>query len=119
MRKYPAPITIETEEIPIFDTKSDFALNKLDREAIVCKSVAGVHIRLTQENFASEEEFVCWKRWSDNDYKDTESAGRDFYDNCVSLSEASTTLGLSAEDDLFAPLLQADRQKEKSALLQR
>ena len=32
----------------MFDTKSDFALNKFDRDAIVCRSVTGVHIRLTR-----------------------------------------------------------------------
>ena len=41
----------------MFDTKSDFALNKFDQDAIVCRSVTGVHIRLTREDFASEEEF--------------------------------------------------------------
>lgn len=40
----------------MFDTKSDFALNKLDRESIVCKSVTGVHIRLTREDFAAVHE---------------------------------------------------------------
>lgn len=102
----------------MFDTKSDFALNKLDREAIVCKSATGVHIRLTREDFAGDEEFESWKKWSDGDYKKTESEGRDFYDSCVSLS-ATVSLGRSAEDDLLAPLLEEDRQKEKSALLQK
>ena len=102
----------------MFDTKSDFALNKLDREAIVCKSATGVHIRLTRADFAGDEEFESWKKWSDGDYKKIESEGRDFYDNCVSLS-ATVSLGRSAEDDLLAPLLEEDRQKEKSALLQK
>ncbi len=52
----------------MFDTKSDFALNKFDRDAIVCRSVTGVHIRLTRADFASEEEFLRWKVWSDGDY---------------------------------------------------
>ena len=64
----------------MFDAKSDFALNKLDRDAIVCRSVTGVHIRLTREDFASEEEFLRWKVWSDGDYYDTEKDGRGFYD---------------------------------------
>ena len=45
----------------MFDTKSDFALNKFDKDAIVCPSATGVHIRLTREDFASEEEFLRWK----------------------------------------------------------
>ena len=59
----------------MFDTKSDFALNKFDQDAIVCRSVTGVHIRLTREDFASEEEFFRWKVWSDGDYYDTEKTG--------------------------------------------
>lgn len=37
----------------MFDTKSDYSLNKNDPDAIVCRSVDGVHIRLTRENFAT------------------------------------------------------------------
>ena len=58
----------------MFDPKSDYALNKLDKEAIVCPSATGVHTRLTREDFASEEEFLYWKALSDSDYHDTERA---------------------------------------------
>ena len=51
----------------MFNTQSDYALNKLDKEAIVCPSATGVHIRLTREDFASEEEFLYWKELSDSD----------------------------------------------------
>lgn len=102
----------------MFDTKSDFALNKLDRQAIVCKSATGVHIRLMREDFASDEEFESWKKWSDDDYKKIESEGRDFYDNCVSLSEASTSLGISVEEIFFAPLVKAEQEEQRAAMLQ-
>ena len=102
----------------MFDTKSDFALNKLDREAIVCKSATGVHIRLTREDFASDEEFESWKKWSDDDYKKIESEGRDFYDNCVSLSEVSTFLGISVEEIFFAPLVKVEQEEQRAAMLQ-
>ena len=65
----------------MFDKRSDYALNKLDKEAIVYPSVTGVHIRLTREDFASEEEFLYWKKLSDGDYKDIESTGRGYYDS--------------------------------------
>ena len=39
----------------MFDRKSDFALNKKDPDAIVCKSSTGVHIRLTRLDFAMEK----------------------------------------------------------------
>ena len=45
----------------MFDSKSDYALNKLDPDAIVCPSATGVHIRLPREDFASEYQFQHWK----------------------------------------------------------
>ena len=90
----------------MFDTKSDFALNKLDRDAIVCRSVTGVHIRLTREDFASEEEFFRWKVWSDGDYYDTEKDGRGFYDNSLPLDPRVDKLGAvpSVEADILTML---------------
>lgn len=102
----------------MFDSKSDYALNKLDKNAIVCSSATGVHIRLTRENFDSEEEFLRWKAWSDGDYKGIENAGRDYYDNCISLIEAMKSTGISAEDDFLAPLLKAEQKEQRTALIQ-
>lgn len=101
----------------MFDTKSDYALNKKEQDAIVCKSVDGVHIRLTREDFASEEEFLRWKAWSDSDYHDTEKVGRGFYDKCISLNDALDSTGLSVEDILMAPVLEAERAQRKAALI--
>jgi len=101
----------------MFDSKSDFALNKLDKEAIVYKSVTGEHIRLTRADFASEDEFQLWKNLSDSDYMESENAGRGFYDYCVSLEEAWNTTGVSAEDVLFAPMLKAEQKELRTALL--
>ena len=56
----------------MFDRNSDYALNKKDPDAIVCKSSTGVHIRLTRLDFSSQEEFEKWKQWSDQDYHHTE-----------------------------------------------
>ena len=46
----------------MFDRNSDYALNKKDPDAIVCKSATGIHIRLTRADFSSAEEFEKWKR---------------------------------------------------------
>lgn len=102
----------------MFDSKSDYALNKLDKNAIVCPSATGIHIRLTRADFDSEEEFLRWKAWSDGDYKEAESAGRGYYDNCISLIEAMKSTGTSAEDDFLAPILKAEQEKQKIVLLQ-
>lgn len=50
----------------MFDTKSDYALNKMDPEAIVYIDAWGTLVRLTLEDFDSPEEFQQWKEWSDN-----------------------------------------------------
>lgn len=87
----------------MFDRKSDYALNKKDPEAIVCKSVSGVHIRLTRVDFSSEEEFQRWKDWSDEDYHAGEKSGRSFYDHCVSLEICVPMGSPSAEEIYFDP----------------
>ena len=100
----------------MFDTKSDFALNKFDRDAIVCRRVTGVHIRLTRADFASEEEFLRWKVWSDGDYYDTEKDGRDFYDNGIPLDPRVDKLGAvpSIEAGILAALDAAEASAEQA-----
>ena len=98
----------------MFDPKSDYALNKIDPEAIVCKSVTGEHIRLTREDFSSDEEFIRWKEWSDGDYHSALKSGRDFYDNGIPLKEDLDSESLSAEDVLIAPLLEQEvRERQR------
>lgn len=94
----------------MFDRFSDYALNKMDQEAIVCKSATGVHIRLTREDFSSEAEFLHWKVWSDQDYHETEAAGRGD-DGCYRVNAERDTTGLSAEDDLIAKQDQAESER--------
>lgn len=102
----------------MFNPKSDYALNKLDPDAIVCKSVSGVHIRLTRADFASEDEFRRWKAWSDDDYRDTESIGREFCDSSVALSAALDSGDISAEDAFFAPMLAEEAAKRRADLIE-
>ena len=90
-------------------------MNKFDKDAIVCPSATGVHIRLTREVFASEEEFLRWKVWSDDDYHDIEKAGHGYYDCGLSLPEAGTT-GISAKNIFIAPLLEAEQEELRDAL---
>ena len=63
----------------MFDKKSEYALNKHDQDSIIYISVSG-HIRLTRADFFSEEEFLKWKAWSDEDYHEREKSGRSFND---------------------------------------
>ena len=52
----------------MFNRKSIYALNKKDPNAIVYMDANEAIIRLTREDFASEEEFLKWKSWSDGNY---------------------------------------------------
>ena len=100
----------------MYDRKSDYALNKQDRDAIVCGSVTGVHIRLTRSDFSSEEEFQKWKAWSDWDYHTTEKAGRAYHDNRLPLADWAVPSAPSAEE----LLLEADgADAARAALIQR
>jgi len=53
----------------MFNRKSSYALNKKDPNAIVYMDANEAIIRLTREDFASEEEFLKWKSLSDADYE--------------------------------------------------
>ncbi len=90
----------------MFDKKSDYALNKRVKDAIVYISAAGVPVLLTRADFANDEEFQLWKAWSDGDYQDTERSGRSFYDSYIPLDEHLDYIGAvpSIEDELFTRL---------------
>lgn len=102
----------------MFDKKSDYALNKREKNAIVYKSSTGP-ILLTRADFANEEEFRQWKEWSDGDYRDTEQAGRGFYDNATLFSEKLETLGavLSTEDEFFSRVEETEHRWLSAALI--
>ena len=101
----------------MFDKKSEYALNKYDQDSIIYISVSG-RIRLTRADFSSEEEFLKWKAWSDEDYHEREKSGRSFNDNRVALDDYLDVVGAvqSAEDEFFSELLKADVQAEEKAL---
>ncbi len=101
----------------MFDPQSDYALNKANTTAIVCKSVMGVHTELTREDFSSEAEFHRWKMWSDEDYHSIEKAGR-YDDACFSLGQSQYTTALSPEDELIAAQDQATTDVEKRKAIQ-
>ncbi len=104
----------------MFDKKSEYALNKYDQDSIIYISVSG-HIRLTRADFSSEEEFLKWKAWSDEDYHEREKSGRSFNDNRVDLNECLDVIGTvqSAEDEFFSKLIEADLQAVKKAMTER
>ena len=98
------------KEEPMFDKKGDYALNKLDPDAIVCKSATGVHIRLTRADFTSEEEFLRWKEWSDRSYYETAKADARQSKHTYELDEWSGAVQ-SPEDLMVAAQEERERQE--------
>lgn len=105
----------------MFDNKSDYARNKRQKDAIVYSIVTGIDVLLTCEDFSSEDEFLRWKAWSDEDYMTTEREGRGFYDNCFTLDERIDGMGTvpSAENILFDKYVSAERARVHTALMQK
>lgn len=92
----------------MYDKKSDYALNKLESDAIVYKSVTGTY-SIKREDFASDAEFRQWKEMSDQDYLETERSQRK-ENEALSLTDSEEAPGNSPEELLFKRL----RDREKS-----
>ena len=73
----------------MFNRKSSYALNKKDPNTIVYIDANDVIIRLTREDFASEEEFLKWKSLSDADYHASEKEDHIYANHTLALDELS------------------------------
>lgn len=70
----------------MFNRKSSYALNKKDPNAIVYMDANEAIIRLTREDFASEEEFLKWKSLSDADYHASEKEDHVYANHTLALA---------------------------------
>ena len=84
----------------------------------MCKSTTGVHIRLTRADFASDEEFLYWKDWSDEDYSSTAKEERKFTESCVALIDTVDSLRLTIEDELLLPLEKKEQANRRANLVE-
>ena len=75
----------------MFDNNSDYALNKKDKDSIVYKGCDGYEQRISREQFATEEEFLFWKSWSDKDYRETDYKDAYYYRHIVQLNSTGTS----------------------------
>lgn len=83
----------------LFDTKTDYAINKRDPNAIVYRGADGAITRLTKEYFPSESEFRFWKAWSDNAYHETDKQDQKYKKRIVSLELAPPYVDLPESDE--------------------
>lgn len=103
----------------MYDRKSDYALNKTDPDAIVFKTATGAYIRLHREDFSSEEEFLRWKGWSDEDYRVVDVRNNAYTKLTVSLERIPEQIGaLSPEQLLIEQYDQLDREEFCRLLLE-
>lgn len=103
----------------MYDKKSNYTLNKTDPDAIVFKTATGAYIRLHREDFSSEEEFLRWKGWSDEDYRVVDIQNNTYKKQTVSLEGVSEQTGdLSPEQLLIEQYDQLDREQFCRLLLE-
>ena len=101
----------------MFDKKSDYAKNKRNADSIIYTDANGEEIRLTRDDFESEEEFRKWKAWSDSQYHETEKNGRSYMDHKLPLFDEEGTNGDTMESDEANPesmLISAVNEQEQT-----
>lgn len=88
---------------------SIYALNKKDPDAIVYPSANGKLIRVTREDFPNEEEFLAFKKWSDENFHEEEKLDHREANHILSVDDLSeAALAVPAADVLL------ERQHERA-----
>lgn len=99
----------------MFNKSSIYLLNKRDPDAIVYPSATGEVIRITREDFPSEEEFLAFKKWSDENFhkEDNRDVTEDRYRVSIdSLSESALAV---PSDDVIMERRQLRAERRKAA----
>ena len=100
----------------MFNKNSLYALNKKDPDAIVYPTADGKTVRITREDFPSEEEFLAFKAWSDENFHKEDN--RDVTENRyrISLDDLSeAALAVPAIDVVMDRKQQRAEQKRKAS----
>lgn len=88
---------------------SIYALNKKDPDAIVYPSANGKLIRVTREDFPNEEEFLAFKKWSDENFHEEEKLDHREANHVLSVDDLSeAALAVPAADVIM------ERQHERA-----
>ncbi len=103
----------------MFNKNSLYALNKKDPDAIVYPTADGKTVRITREDFPSEEEFIAFKAWSDENFHKEDN--RDVTENRyrVSLDDLSeAALAVPAIDVVMdQKQLRAEQRRKASDMV--
>ncbi len=83
----------------MFNKNSIYALNKKDPDAIVYPSADGKLVRITRDDFPSEEEFLAFKAWSDENFHEEEKLDHREANHIMSVDDISeAALAVPAAD---------------------
>ncbi len=99
----------------MYDTKSNYALNKKDPEAIVYTDADKRIIRLTREDFDTEADFLKWKSWSDANYHDEEKGDHAQASHTAPMLELSEKAGAADGPEVIIEQRFEKQSKEQCA----
>lgn len=91
-----------------------YAMNRQDPNAIVYLDSDGSTIRLTREDFSTEEEFQKWKAWSDQQYLMESRQEKNYWDRKVTIKEFDQRQGTPADSETLL-LERENRMAQKRA----
>lgn len=91
-----------------------YAMNRQDPNAIVYLDSDGSTIRLTREDFSTEEEFQKWKAWSDQQYLQESRREKNYWARKVTIKEFDQRQGTPADSETLL-LEHEDRMAQKRA----
>lgn len=72
-----------------FNKISIYALNKKDPDAVVYPTADGKTVRVTREDFPSEEDFLAFKAWSDENFHEEENLDHRESNHTLSMDDLS------------------------------
>ena len=95
---------------------SIYALNKKDPDAIVYPSANGKLIRVTREDFPSEEKFLAFKKWSDENFHEEEKLDHREANHTLSTEDLSeAALATPAVDVVMERQHQREEQRRMTS----
>ena len=96
--------------------KDIYTMNHRDPDAIVYLDSDGRVIRLTREDFSSEEEFRHWKEWSDQQYLRELQKEKGYWDRKVTIKESDQRQDALVDSETLL-LEREERMVQKKAAL--
>ena len=95
---------------------SIYSLNKNNPDAIVYPSVTGKPVFITRDDFPSEEEFLAFKKWSDENFHEEEKLDHREANHNLALDELSeATLAVPAIDEVMDRKTKRAEQRRKAS----